>query len=377
MLALAGFTTGISLRCVEPMLPRLAAEFGTSVPAASVVVTAFALAYAASVLIQGPLGDRFGALRVVTFAMALAGVASAGCAAAWDVGSLATLRFVTAMFASASVALGMAYIGDVVPLAERQTTIAHFIGGTLLGQTLGPLYGGAFTDLVGWRASFAVLAAIFGVVAAVLFARTRRAWPAPRAGRFDPLAVHARLVKRSGVRWLVAVGVAETFFFFGPYVFLGAFFKLRFDLSYTAIGLLLAGYGVGGLIYASMVGWLLRKLGARRLVVTGGLLGLALFSLITVVPHWAYALPCTIGLGLAFYMIHNTIQTRATEVAPDARGSAVALYACAWATGQATGVAAVGLAVAAFGYAPTIVAFALGFGALGWWLHGNLARLRP
>jgi predicted MFS family arabinose efflux permease len=76
-------------------------------------------------------------------------------------------------------------------------------------------------------------------------------------------------------------------------------------------------------------------------------------------------------------MIHNTIQTRATEVAPDARGSAVALYASAWSMGQATGVAAMGLAVAAFGYAPMIVAFALGFGALGWWLRGNLARLRP
>jgi predicted MFS family arabinose efflux permease len=377
LLALAGFNTGISLRCVEPMLPKLAAEFGTSVPAASAIVTAFALGYTGAVLIQGPLGDRFGKLRVVTIAMALAGIACAGCAAAWDVSSLAALRFLTAVFASASVALGMAYIGDVVPLAERQTTIAHFIAGTLLGQTLGPLYGGAFTDFVGWRASFVVLAAVFAAVSAVLFARTWRGWPAPVAGRFEPLAVHARLVARSGVRWLVAVGVAETFFFFGPYVFLGAFFKLRFDLSYTAIGLLLAGYGVGGLIYASMVGWLLRVLGARNLVAAGGISGLVLFALIVAAPHWAYAIPCTVGLGVAFYMIHNTIQTRATEVAPDARGSAVALYASAWSMGQATGVAAMGLAVAAFGYAPMIVAFALGFGALGWWLRGNLARLRP
>jgi predicted MFS family arabinose efflux permease len=98
---------------------------------------------------------------------------------------------------------------------------------------------------------------------------------------------------------------------------------------------------------------------------------------VVLVPHWAYAIPCTIGLGLAFYLIHNTVQTRATEVAPDARGSAVALYASAWATGQALGVAAMGLAVSVFGYAPMIAIFGFGFGVLGLWLRSNLARLRP
>src|SRR2546422_5715925 len=85
----------------------------------------------------------------------------------------------------------------------------------------------------------------------------------------------------------------------------------------------------------------------------------------------------SLGLGLAFYMIHNTVQLKATEVAPDARGAAVALYASAWATGQATGVAAMGLAVALFDYAPMIAAFGLGFGLLGLWLRSNLQRFRP
>jgi len=144
------------------MLPKLAVEFDSSVSAAASVMTAFAFAYAGAVLVQGPLGDRFGKLRVVTLAMALSGAASIGCAFAWSLGSLAALRFVTAIFASASVALGMAYIGDVVPLEERQPTIAHFIAGSLLGQTLGPLFGGVFTDWAGWRASFVVLGAVNG-----------------------------------------------------------------------------------------------------------------------------------------------------------------------------------------------------------------------
>jgi YNFM family putative membrane transporter len=377
LLALTAFSSGISFRCVEPMLPQLAADFGTSVSAASAVVTSFAFAYAGSVLLQGPLGDRFGKLPVVALGSALAGAAALGCAAAWSLPSLAALRFVMALFASAPVALGMAYIGEVVPLAERQTTIARFIAGSLAGQTLGPLFGGVFTDRVGWRTSFAVLGIVFLVAAAVLYLRTRPAWPRPAPGRFRPLAMHARLLARAPVRWLVAVGVAETFFFFGAYVFLGAYLRARFDLSFTAIGLILAGYGVGGLVFSSLVRWFMRALGERGLVVAGGLVGAAFFTLFALVPRWQIVAPLTIVLGVAFYLIHNPVQTRATEIAPDARGSAMALYASAWGAGQALGAAAMGLAVAYAGYAPMIVAFGIGFGALGLWLRANLARLQP
>ena len=377
LLALAAFNSGISLRCVEPMLPQLAGDFATSVSAASFIVTAFGIAYAAAVLLQGPLGDRFGKLRVVTIGTALAGAASLGCAAAWDVSSLAAGRFLMAIFASAPVALGMAYIGDVVPMEDRQATVARFIAGSIFGQTLGPLFGGVFTDWAGWRSSFVVLGAVFLVGSAVMFVRTRRDWPPLGPGRFQPIAIHAELLRRSAVRWLVAIGVAETFFFFGAYVFLGAFFRVRFDLSYTVIGLLLAGYGVGGLMYSAMVPWLLRVLGERGLVVAGGVLGFIALAAIVLSADWMYTVPCTISLGIAFYLVHNTVQTKATEVAPDSRASAIALYASAWGAGQALGAAAAGAAVVFIGYVPTIAGFGLGFALLGLWLRYNLRRLRP
>ena len=358
------------------MLPQLATDFSTSVSAVSIIVTAFAVAYAGAVLLQGPLGDRYGKLRVVTIGVALAGAAALGCAAAWNVGSLATMRFLMAIFASAPVALGMAYIGDVVPLEDRQATIARFIAGSIFGQTLGPLFGGVFTDWAGWRSSFVVLGLLFLAGSAIMALRTHRDWPAPQPGRFEPLAVHARLLSRAPVRWLLIVGAAETFFFFGGFVFLGAFMRDRFGLSYTLIGVILAGYGIGGLIYSSLVRWFL-PLGDRGLVVIGGAVGFLCFAGVVLASDWRFAVPCTVGLGLAFYLVHNTIQTKASEVAPDARGSAIALYASAWAVGQACGVAALGAAVALVGYVPAILAAAAGFALLGAWLRYNLARLQP
>jgi YNFM family putative membrane transporter len=377
LLALAGFNAGISHRCVEPMLPKLAEEFATSVSAAAIVMTTYAFAYAGSLLLQGPLGDRYGKLRVVTIGMALASAASLACAVSSDIAFLAAMRLATGLFASASVALGMAYIGDVVPVDERQATIAHFIAGSMLGQMLGPLVGGGLTDWVGWRASFVLLGVVFLCVAAVLFARTRAEWPTARRGPFQPLAVYRGLWSRLPMRWLLGVGIAETFFFFGAYAFLGAYLKTRFDVSFTTIGLILAGYGLGGLLFSVSARVFIRRLGEHGMVLAGGAIGAALFIAVVRVPHLGWTLACTIGLGVAFYLVHNTIQAKATEVAPDARGSAVALYATGWALGQALGVAAIGLAVAATGYAPAIAACGVGFGLLGLWLRRNLHRLTP
>jgi predicted MFS family arabinose efflux permease len=92
-------------------------------------------------------------------------------------------------------------------------------------------------------------------------------------------------------------------------------------------------------------------------------------------PVWSLFIVCTIGLGFSFYMLHNTLQMKATEMAPDARGTALALYSSAWALGQAAGVAAMGLAVGLFDYQVAIIAFGAGYFFLGLWMRRNLDRL--
>ncbi len=161
LLAVAAANSGLAMRIVEPMLPRLAGDFGTSVPATAAVIAAFAFAHAGAQYFHGPLGDRFGKLRVVTVLMALSAVAAFGCAAATDLDSLIAWRFATGAFSSASMTLGMAYVADVVPSATRQPVLARFVSGTIIGQALGPFVGGALTDLFGWRAAFIALGAVF------------------------------------------------------------------------------------------------------------------------------------------------------------------------------------------------------------------------
>ncbi len=376
-LALASFNSGIALRVMEPIVPRLARDFGVSVSAAASVITAFGLAYALGTLANGPLGDRYGKLRVATLAMLGAGLGSIGCAFAQGTASLAALRFVTALFASASVTLGMAYIGDRVPLAERQGVIARFVAGTITGQALGPFLGGSLTDLMGWRGTFGVLGAVFLVVSAVLFVRTRSLWGDDGRASWhgNPFTAHLRLLGAARVRWVLGTSLADAFLFFGAYSFLGAFLKHRFDLSLTVIGAILAGFGAGGVLYTTMVDPLLRRLGQRGLVTWGGLVCCAAFLVTVSTPWWGVTAACTVALGYSFYMLHNTVQIKATEMAPQARGAGVAIYASSWALGQALGVAAMSAVIAHFDYTRSIAAFALGFALLGLWMRGNLQRL--
>ena len=183
LLALAGANSGIAMRAVEPMLPKLAADFATDVPTAARVITVYAIFYALAQLVHGLLGDRFGKLRVITVMLGLSMAAFLGCALAPDLDSLVAWRAATGVVSSASVMLGMAYIGDEVPLTARPTVMAHYMAGNVLGHALGPFIGGILIDLFGWRATFVFVSLAFGAVGAT---SVRQDPPAlgkqPRAG---------------------------------------------------------------------------------------------------------------------------------------------------------------------------------------------------
>ena len=61
-------------------------------------------------------------------------------------------------------------------------------------------------------------------------------------------------------------------------------------------------------------------------------------SLLALAPHIAVAFAAIVLCGITFYMFHNTLQTHGTQMAPEARGSALALFALCLFVGQAIGV---------------------------------------
>ncbi len=364
LLAAAGFVSGASMRATDPLLPTLGHDFGARVADVAVVLTAFTFAYGLFQPIHGVVGDRFGKLRVVSIAMLFAAVAATASAFSVGLGGLTLFRFLTGMASGAVIPLSLAFIGDRFAYEGRQARLGRFIAGTLLGQSMGPLIGGLLSDLLGWRAAFVALGGAFLVVGLLL------GWEALRdddrgSGVFSaPWQRYGEMLRSARARAVLATVGIEGFLFFGAFGFVGAYLKQGFGLSDSLTGLIVAGFGVGGVAYSVMVVRLVKRLGEAGLVRAGGITLLVCFLGIAVMPAWFATAPFVVLLGFGFYMLHNTLQVRATEIAPAARGAGVSFFALCLFLGQAVGVSAFGWLMDRFGYPGPFVAAGLGLALL-------------
>jgi predicted MFS family arabinose efflux permease len=370
LLGAGGFITMGTLRLIDPLLPAIAEDFGTSVGGVAATVTAFMLGYGLFQLVHGPLGDRAGKLRVMACALALCALATAGCALTASVGGLATLRFVGGMAAGAVVPLSLAHIGDTVAYDARQATIGRFLSWTLLGQMLAGSLAGLFAEYLGWRLAFVAFGAA-GAVVAVRLARAAAAEARPAATGAAPAArrTHLGLLRSASTRRVWGGVFLEGSLLLGALPYAGAYLKHAFGLDYLAIGLVLGCFGAGGLLYTGTVRWLVRRLGERGLLLGGGLLVAACYAALAAAPSWPLFVPALTLVGAGFFALHSTLQTRATELAPQARGTALSGFAFCLFLGQGLGVYAYGLLIDGPGYRAAFAAAALGVALLAVWLR--------
>jgi predicted MFS family arabinose efflux permease len=212
---------------------------------------------------------------------------------------------------------------------------------TVIGMMVGLWFGGFAADTLGWRSAFALLAVMFAWPAVLLW-RVQQKSTAPTSGQaislIDSFRLTGQLLVMPRVRWVLGVTATEGALVFGAMAFMPTHLHQQFGLSVVAAGSVMMLYGVGGLLYSQMARRWLAWLGERGLVRAGaamvvvGLLVLAWGSGV-----WLGMLACLMT-GLGFYMLHNTLQVQATQMAPAARGTAVTLFACSLFFGQSTGV---------------------------------------
>lgn len=384
-LAAAAFISGANLRLFDALLPTIAEDFAVAPTVASIVVTAFTLAYGLFQVVHGPLGDRVGRLRTVAIAMAIACIGSLGSALAPTLPELTLLRFITGIGAAGIIPVSIAWIGDHTAYEDRQATLGRFIGFVLTGQILGPALGGALAEWLSWREVFYVLTVAFLSVSVALFRldhlERKRTAAADNSGGRPATAAHQNILRTyleilrvPWVRTVLLTVFIEGTLFYGTFAYTGAWLKERFDLSYLLIGAMLAGFGLGGVIYSLLVRWLLRRFGESAFAVSGALILMVFYLCLPFSPVWAFVGPlCIIG-GFGFYMLHNTLQTKATEMYPQARGTAISAFALSLFCGQAIGVALFGRAISSVGYTPAFVATGLALLLLATWFAKQLKR---
>ena len=379
LLAGAGFASQAMVRVTDSLLPQIAADFGTTVGAASIVVAAYAVSHGSIQLVIGPVGDRFGKYRTVAVMCALASILVALCGTVQSLSALAVARFASGAAAGWIIPLSMAYVGDVTPYERRQPILGRYLTGQISGQLFGQAAGGVLGDLFGWRNVFFVLAAMFALATAGLVfellvnPRTRAArhsaetTPGFRAG-------YRALFSNPWARLVILAVFIEASIAWGAFAYVGADLHLRFGLTFGAIGLIVGTFGIGGLLYAACVSLLVNRFRQAGLAIFGGtLLGLAYLTL-AIGAHWWLTPIAVTAIGLGFYALHNTLQTNATQMTPQARGTAVAIFSSAIYLGQMIGVTAGAFVFDRFTAVPLFAGTAVALPGLAWWFARKLRQ---
>ena len=346
LLSFATFASMAAQRICDAMLPELSRVFAVGLAQAAQVVSVFAITYGAAQLFYGPLGDRVGKFRVITFATLGCSIGSALAVFAGTLDMLVFARLLMALGAAALIPLSMAWVGDSVPSEQLQEMLTRTGLGSTLGIVGGQLVGGLLTDVLGWRWAFVFMTVLFGVVGSLLWLDLRRQRapaakaeaPAQSAPRLGFVTQALLIVTGPWSRIILLMALVEGAAGFGVLAIWASHLHRSLSLSLSLAGALVALFGLGGMLYMAVGRHLIHRFGQQGLVLFGGgIVGVSSLVL-AYSPHWGPALPASLLAGFGFFMFHNTMQANATQMAPHARGTAVSLFSSSLFLGQSIGV---------------------------------------
>lgn len=377
LIGIAAFGGTLSIRVCDPMLPSLGETFGRSATDVSLVVTVFVMAYGLFSLVAGPLGDRRGKLAVMSVAALVAAAASLAAAVPLSYGWLLAMRFASGAAIGAIMPLGLAWIGDNVPYAQRPATLANFTAAATTGGVVGQMSGGLFADTLGWNTAFLFPGLLFLFAGLMMRGPARRA-PTPRpvqGGIVGVLRAYRAIFADPLARAVMLFVALEGAIGFGALAFIPSFLHLRHEIPLWQAGLIVGGFGLGGLLFAIFSRHAIARLGERGLALVGSA-GLSIGLLAVVgMPMLSGAIAACLLTGFGFYMMHNTVQTRGTQIAPATRGIGLACMALALFSGQSIGVAGAAKVIDVVGYGSTIAGLGVLAAILGAviavWLRGH------
>lgn len=368
VLGAAGFASTFTMRLLDPLVPTLANEFSRTIPQVALVATAFSICYAIGQPFLGPVADAVGKARTILVSLAALCVMLLVSAIVTSFEALFAVRMMMGIFAGGIIPIAMAAIGDRAPMAERQVALGRFLTIMIVGQTAGAAASGFIADQLGWRSVMVTAALLAGISATLVLVLLK---PRPNAAR-ESLSIAGAVGRYRIVfqnpKTLVLYGlvITEGALIFGIMPFVAGILADRTGVGATEAGLVVGGAGLGGLVYGFAVRSLVQRLGPARMVLAGGLLmsaAIAVFAL-PGLPWWT-GIACFIVQGFGFFLMHGTFQAQATELAPAARGSAVALFACALFCGHALGPVIFGALKLAQGAGPALIVMAVGIALLG------------
>jgi len=367
-LSLIGFVTALASRATDPIIPPIAHDIQVDPNAVALLTTAFALPFALVQPVLGPVGDMVGKVRVMIACLAVTMLAMLASGFAQNFTVLMVARIVAGAAAGGIFPVGIAVIGDLVPVKDRQVAIGRWLTAVITGNLLGSSLAGVIGDLVGWRGVFFVITGL-GVLALGVAIVTLR-----KAARAKPVQLslsgfsrgYGSVFANPRAKVCFSAVFVEGIVVFGLFPFLALLLLAAGEPRASIAGAVIAGFSLGGVIYALAVPRLVARWRPDQLMIGGGIIAALALGIVSFDLMWPVQFAAFTLLGLGFYTLHASIQVTATELSSTARGAAMSLHSFFFFIGHASGPVLYGAGFVKLGSAVTIsiaavVVMAVGF----------------
>ena len=298
------------------LIPQLREAFDATNAEVSLAIPAYLVPFASLMLVSGTIGERLGRRRVVRAGYIAYAIFSVLAAVAPTLGIFMGARALQGAANAFLTPLVLAGLAEVVPKERLGRSVGTFAAVQTAAIALSPLCGGLLGE-IDWRMAFLVPAAVAVVLSFLpppdairgadsAPARLRSAF-SRRVGVLSATAF-AGYISVTGIGFLVAIRAADSF-----------------CLGSSERGVLLAGFGVSGMLLGRAAGRLVDRFGRIPVAITGTVLCASLVALLGEAgsPGLLAALWFLAGAGST--LVWAGVNTMAVEAVPDNRAGATSV----------------------------------------------------
>lgn len=346
-LAIGAFGIGVTEFAPMGMLPGIASDLGVSIPAAGLLVSAYAL----GVLLGAPLmtltTGKIPRRYLLIGLMAIFTLGNLMSALATDYTSLLIARVVTSLNHGAFFGVGSIVAASVVAPDKRAGAVAAMFMGLTLATIGGVPLAAWFGEVLGWRTAFWGITGL-GVLAMLALWFALPNVPLPKS---DGVLAEIRVLGRGPVLAALALTVIGSSAMFTVFTYIAPILSSETQASTAFITAMLVLYGIGLTLGNVWGGKAADRSVDRTLIVSLSALILVLLAF-TVLMRWP--LPAAVAIliwGIASFAIVPPLQMRVMEAAKSAPNLASAVNIGAFNLGNAIGAALGGAVInAGLGY---------------------------
>jgi len=374
-LSVGAFGIGVTEFAPMGLLPVIAGDLHVSIPAAGLLISAYAL----GVMIGAPLMTlTTGRVPRRTLLIALAGIFTLGnllAAMSTGYGMLLVARIVTSFNHGAFFGVGSIVAAGLVPPQRRAGAVAAMFMGLTIANVVGVPLATWAGEHLGWRMSFLGISGL-GVATMVALRATLPVLPAPTGGN---AMAELRVLTRGRVLGALALTVVGSSAMFTVFTYIAPILRDATHASLGFVTAMLVTYGLGLTAGNWLGGRFADRSVDRTLIITLASLAVILVAFAMLMPFAAPTAILVFLWGVASFALVPPLQVRVMAAAADAPNLASSVNIGAFNLGNAIGAALGGGVIAAgLGYPAVALAgaAAAALGLAGTVMAGRLSRSR-